>query len=135
MIKQTNLKITKPRGFHLVTEDVLNNLDHLPKQGLLNLFCLHTSAALTINENCDRSVRDDFESVFNHLVPEGQSYYTHTAEGDDDMPAHIKSTLVGPSLTIPIMDGKLALGTWQGIYFCEFRNQPRPRTIIATIYE
>ena len=135
MIKQFQIELKKPRGFHLVTEEVLANIGELPKNGLINIFCRHTSAALTINENCDSSVRVDFESVFNRLVPEAQSYYTHTAEGDDDMPAHIKSSLIGPSLSIPVIERKLALGTWQGIYFCEFRNQPRPRTIIVTIYE
>lgn len=139
MIHQFELKLSKSRGFHLVTNEVISEIKsqlvELPQKGLLNIFCRHTSAGLTINENCDSSVRVDFETVFNRLVPEGESYYTHTAEGEDDMPAHIKSTLVGAELTIPIRDKKLSLGTWQGIYFCEFRDLSRPRTLIVTIYE
>ncbi|HHH55116.1 MAG TPA: YjbQ family protein [Bacteroidetes bacterium] len=122
-----------PRGFHIITEEVVNNLE-LPETGLLNLFIHHTSAGLTINENYDSTVLDDFETTFNKLVPENMPYYTHTVEGPDDMPAHIKSTLVGNSVTIPITNGKLNLGTWQGIYLCEFRNGGRRRKIIATIY-
>ncbi|MBD63843.1 MAG: secondary thiamine-phosphate synthase [Halobacteriovoraceae bacterium] len=135
MIRQFHLNITKPRGFHLITADIARQIGSLPKSGLINIFCRHTSAGLTINENCDSSVRVDFETVFNRLVPEDESLYTHTAEGEDDMPAHIKSTLVGPELTIPIINGELGLGTWQGIYFCEFRNISKPRTLIVTIYE
>lgn len=135
MIRQFNLNISKPRGFHLITSDITRQVGSFPKSGLLNIFCRHTSAGLTINENCDSSVRDDFETVFNRLVPENESLYTHTAEGEDDMPAHIKSTLVGPELTIPIINGELGLGSWQGIYFCEFRNISKPRTLIVTVYE
>lgn len=127
------------RGFHLITEIVLNHLEQvhgsLPKSGLLNIFIQHSSAGLTINENADPSVRADFESVFNRrLMPEDEPYLKHTAEGPDDMPAHIKSTLTGSSLSIPIADGALLLGTWQGIYLCEFRNQPRSRRLILSIY-
>ena len=106
----------------------------MPDAGLLNLFIQHTSAALTINENADPSVRTDFESAVNRIVPEGASYYTHTLEGNDDMPAHVKSSLFGPSLTIPVRDGRLALGTWQGIYLCEFRDYGGDRRILATLY-
>lgn len=135
MITQKILTIKKPRGFHLITAEVLKVLDTMPQSGLLNIFCQHTSAGLTINENCDPSVRQDFETVFNKLVPENDSDYIHTAEGPDDMPAHIKSSLTGASISIPIMEGKLALGTWQGIYFCEFRNHASARKLLITIYE
>ena len=102
--------------------------------GILHLFIKHTSASLTINENSDSTVRDDLESHFNIYVPEKSSYYTHTSEGSDDMPAHIKSTLIGSSVTVPITNGKLNLGTWQGIYMCEHRNKGTVRNLIATIY-
>jgi secondary thiamine-phosphate synthase enzyme len=105
----------------------------LPAAGLLNLFIKHTSAGITINENADPTVRLDFNDFFNKLVPENQSWYRHTFEGDDDLPAHIKASIVGFSLTIPISNGKLALGTWQGIYLCEFRNRGGGRRIMATI--
>lgn len=123
----------KRRGFHLVTGEILSHLPALPKVGLLNLFIKHTSAGLTINENADPDVRVDMESIFNHMVKEREPYYQHTLEGDDDMPAHAKSTLVGDSLTIPITNGRLNLGTWQGIYLCEFRNYGGARHIVATI--
>ena len=122
------------RGYHLITSMILKKLGELPDAGLLNLFIQHTSAALTINENADPSVRTDFESAVNRIVPEGASYYTHTLEGSDDMPAHVKSSLFGPSLTIPVRDGRLALGTWQGIYLCEFRDYGGDRRILATLY-
>lgn len=135
MIKQLEIVIgPKKRGFHLITNDIINKLEALPSHGLMNLFCQHTSCGLTINENCDPSVRIDFESSFNQLVSENQTYYTHTAEGADDMPAHIKSTLTGNEITIPIKDRKLALGTWQGIYLCEFRNRASVRKLMITIY-
>ncbi len=121
------------RGFHIITDEVLANLD-LPQTGILHLFIHHTSAGLTINENYDSTVLDDFETVFNEMVPENMPYYSHTIEGPDDMPAHIKSTLVGNSVTIPITKGKLNLGTWQGIYLCEFRDGGRRRKVVATIY-
>ena len=123
-----------PRGFHLITQEVLHELPDLPTTGLFHLFIKHTSAGLNINENADPSVRVDFESVFNHLVPEEQPYLTHTIEGPDDMPAHIKSALVGQSVTIPITHGRLNLGTWQDIYLCEFRNRAHPRKLVATLY-
>lgn len=123
----------KRRGFHLVTGEIMSHLPALPKVGLLNLFIKHTSAGLTINENADPDVRVDMESIFNRMVKEREPYYQHTLEGDDDMPAHAKSTLVGDSLTIPITNGRLNLGTWQGIYLCEFRNYGGARHIVATI--
>ncbi|MFK7936633.1 MAG: secondary thiamine-phosphate synthase enzyme YjbQ [Saprospiraceae bacterium] len=122
------------RGFHLITQDILAELLPLPPAGLLHLFIKHTSAGLTINENADPSVRVDFESIFNRIVPENLPFLTHTLEGADDMPAHIKATLVGSSVTIPITDGRLSLGTWQGIYLCEFRNHGGSRQLIATVY-
>ncbi|MFK7798040.1 MAG: secondary thiamine-phosphate synthase enzyme YjbQ [Aureispira sp.] len=121
------------RGFHLITPLVKTQLPILPLQGILHLFILHTSAGLTINENADPDVRTDFESIFNSLVPENLPYLTHTMEGPDDMPAHIKTALVGTSVQIPISDGQLCLGTWQGIYLCEFRNHGGPRKLVATI--
>lgn len=121
------------RGFHLITHLLEKELGTLPESGLLHLFIRHTSAGLSINENADPTVLADFERSFNHLVPEMQPYYQHTMEGPDDMPAHIKSSLVGTQLHIPIMDHQLALGTWQGIYLCEFRNRGGSRQIIASI--
>lgn len=134
MITQKEFRLsTRPRGFHLITREIEDQLD-LPEKGILNLFIQHTSAGLTINENADPSVRVDFENIFNQLVPENQSFYTHTMEGPDDMPAHIKSSLVGVSLNIPIKNHRLAMGTWQGIYLCEFRDYGGSRRILATIY-
>ena len=121
------------RGFHLVTDEILRNLPPLPEIGLLNLFIKHTSAALSINENADPDVRLDMESIFNRLVKEREPYYRHTLEGDDDMPAHAKSSIIGASLTVPISGGKLNLGTWQGIYLCEFRDCGGRRKVVATI--
>jgi len=125
----------KPRGFHLITTDIIKNINIIRtvKNGLLNLFIKHTSASLTINENTDPTVRDDFESHFNQIIPEQQGYYSHTMEGPDDMPAHLKSSILGASINIPITNGKLNLGTWQGIYLCEHRNRGGSRQIIATI--
>ncbi len=122
------------RGFHLITRVIEENLESLPETGLINLLIKHTSAALTINENADPSVRVDFRSFFDKLVPENLSLYTHTLEGSDDMPAHLKSSLLGQSLTIPVTNHRLNLGTWQGIYFCEFRDYGGPRKLIITIY-
>ncbi|MCQ2254899.1 MAG: secondary thiamine-phosphate synthase enzyme YjbQ [Bacteroidaceae bacterium] len=124
---------SRSRGFHLVTSEVLQNLPSLPKVGLLHLFVKHTSCGLSINENADPDVRVDMNSIFDRLVKEREPYYMHTFEGDDDMPAHAKSTIVGNSLTIPITNGRLNLGTWQGIYLCEFRNYGGERRIVATI--
>lgn len=123
----------KPRGFHLITNEIEEKLGKLPKDGILNLFIRHTSAGLTINENCDASVRSDFSAFFSRLVPENETYFTHTAEGPDDMPAHIKASLMGSSVSIPIKDGTLHMGTWQGIYLCEFRNSGGSRKLTATI--
>jgi len=123
-----------PRGFHIITDIIVRQLS-FPEIGLLNLFIKHTSAGLTVNENFDPTVLDDFETVFNRMVPDNNALYTHIMEGSDDMPAHIKSVLTGNSVTIPITNGKLNLGTWQGIYLCEFRNGSRRRNITATIYQ
>ncbi|HMQ06083.1 MAG TPA: secondary thiamine-phosphate synthase enzyme YjbQ [Saprospiraceae bacterium] len=122
-----------PRGFHLITEWVLRELDNLPKECVLNVFIHHTSAGLTINENADKDVRTDFESIFNTLIPENLPFLTHVMEGPDDMPAHIKSSLVGSSVSIPVSKGRLMLGTWQGIYLCEFRNRGGRRKITVSI--
>ena len=124
-----------PRGFHLITNEIVESIPEMSqiKTGLLHLFIKHTSASLTINEDADPTVRTDFESHFNHLVPENQPYYKHTLEGPDDMPAHLKASLLGSSVSIPITKGKLALGTWQGIYLCEHRNHGGNRTLVATI--
>lgn len=134
MIQQVEITLRPhARGFHLVTEEIVRQLPPLPQTGLLNLFIQHTSAALSINENCDPDVRDDMEQIFNRLIRERESWYTHTLEGWDDMPAHAKSTMIGVSLSVPITRGQLNLGTWQGIYLCEFRNHGGPRRIVATI--
>tara|TARA_B100001113_G_scaffold340927_1_gene325587 strand:+ start:265 stop:684 length:420 start_codon:yes stop_codon:yes gene_type:complete len=126
----------KKRGFHLITNEIIQNMPELKKFsiGLIHIFIKHTSASLTLNENTDKSVRSDFESHFNHMVPERQKYYLHTFEGEDDMPAHIKSSLLGSSLIIPINKGTISLGKWQGIYLCEHRNQSKKRKLIITIY-
>ena len=132
--KEIHLK-ARPRGFHLVTEELLRELPELRncKAGMLNVFIMHTSASLTINENADPTVRQDFESYFNRAVPENEPYYLHQDEGSDDLPAHLKSSLLGSSLNIPITDGRLRLGTWQGIYLCEHRNHGGSRRIIVTM--
>lgn len=135
MIQQIQFQLkAQSRGFHLITEEILAQLPKLPQTGLFNLFIKHTSAGLTINENADPDVRTDFESIFNELVPENLPYLVHTTEGSDDMPAHIKSSLVGASIQIPITNGQLNLGTWQGIYLCEFRNHGGSRKVVATVY-
>ena len=136
MIHQTEFRLTpKKRGCHLVTGEILSQLPKpLPDAGMLNLFVKHTSCALSINENADPDVRTDMANILDHLVPENQPYYDHTMEGSDDMPAHAKSSLLGVSLSIPITNGRLNLGTWQGIYLCEFRDYGGPRKIVATIY-
>lgn len=134
MVLQTEF-ILRPRdkGFHLVTQEIMQHLPELPETGLLNLFIKHTSAALTINENADPDVRTDLEAIFNHLVKERETYYEHTLEGPDDMPAHAKAVMAGVSLTIPITNGRLNLGTWQGIYLCEFRYSGGGRKVVATV--
>lgn len=122
------------RGYHLITHDIINELGELPDAGILNILVKHTSAGITLNENADPSVRDDFKAVIDDIIPENHTLYTHTFEGSDDMPAHLKSSLIGASITIPITNGKLNLGTWQGIYFCEFRNYGGSRKLVLTIY-
>ncbi len=121
-----------PRGFHLITHAILEHIE-LPKDGLLHVFIKHTSAALTVNENADPSVRTDFESTLNKMVPENAPHYTHTYEGPDDMPAHIKSSLMGSAVSIPVINHQLDLGTWQGIYLCEFRNHGGKRKLTVTV--
>lgn len=137
MIQQVEFALAaKHRGCHLVTREIIDRLPKpLPTAGLLNLFVKHTSCALSINENADPEVRSDMEKIMNHIVRENEPYYDHVLEGADDMPAHAKSSLFGVSLSIPITDGRLNLGTWQGIYLCEFRDYGGPRRIVATIYE
>ncbi len=130
-------EITLPsysRGYHLITDIILKHLPSLPRTGILHLFLRHTSAGLSINENADPSVRSDFRRFIDHLIPDGDDLFYHTLEGDDDMPAHIKSSLFGQSLSIPILNGRLGLGTWQGIYLCEFRNYGGKREIILTLW-
>ncbi len=130
----THTLSARPRGYHIITQEVLNQVDHWPDQGLFNMFIHHTSAAITINEAADPDVLVDFESFINHIVPEHMPFLVHTIEGPDDMPAHIKAALIGQSIQIPIINGRLALGTWQGIYLCEFRNHASPRNITISIY-
>ncbi|RTR05924.1 secondary thiamine-phosphate synthase enzyme YjbQ [Halomonas nitroreducens] len=133
--KEIQLK-PRSRGFHLITEEVergIGKLGHI-QTGLLSVFIKHTSASLTINENADPTVRSDFESFFNRAVPEDEPYYQHIFEGSDDLPAHVKSSILGPSVQIPITDGGLNLGTWQGIYLCEHRNHGGSRRIVMTVH-
>lgn len=135
MIEQK--EITLPsygRGYHIISNLITKEIDKLPEKGLLNIFIKHTSAALTINENADPSVTIDFEKFMNHLIPDGDNIFSHTMEGPDDMAAHIKSSTFGQSLTIPISNHRLNLGTWQGIYLCEFRNHGGNRKLVITIY-
>ncbi|MFZ0042293.1 MAG: secondary thiamine-phosphate synthase enzyme YjbQ [Solirubrobacteraceae bacterium] len=133
--KQIRLE-ARPRGFHLVTREVLNELPELEdlQTGMLQLLIQHTSASLALNENASPDVRRDFETWFSRAVPEGADYWTHTLEGDDDMPAHIKAALLGPSLLLPVSGGRLALGTWQGIYLCEHRDRGGPRSLVVTAW-
>lgn len=134
MIKQHEITLSpRKRGAHLITHEIEKLLPQLPSTGLLHLFIKHTSAALTINENADPDVRKDLTEILNRLVKENEPYYQHTCEGADDMPAHAKSSLVGESITIPITNHRLNLGTWQGIYLLEFRNYGGERRIVATI--
>ena len=135
MIQQIEFRLTaKRRGCHLITGEIMRQLPKLPESGLLNVFVKHTSCGLTINENADPDVRTDLDNILDHLVPERQPYYEHTMEEDDDMPAHAKSSLMGVSLTIPITNHRLNLGTWQGIYLCEFRDYCGERKIVLTVY-
>ena len=121
------------RGYHVITDLVMKYLYDLPDVGILNLFIKHTSAAITINESADPDVLVDFESIFNHIIPENLPFLKHTMEGADDMPAHIKAAMIGSSIQIPIINGRLNLGTWQGIYLCEFRNRGGARKLVATV--
>ena len=132
--KEISLK-ARPRGFHIVTDEIVRQLPELANYsiGILHVFIKHTSASLTINENADPTVRMDFESFLNRVVPENEPYYEHTLEGSDDMPAHIKSSLLGSSVTIPVTKGQLNLGMWQGIYLCEHRNHASAREIVITL--
>ena len=131
--KEFRLK-SRSRGFHLITDEILNHLPSLPATGILNLFIKHTSCALTINENADPDVRSDMAKIFDRLIIERESYYDHIYEGDDDMPAHAKCSIIGPSLNIPITNGRLNMGIWQGIYLCEFRNNASQRAVVVTIF-
>lgn len=134
MIRQSLFTLRpRSRGFHLVTDEIVANLPPLPHAGLVHLFIRHTSAALTLNENADPDVRRDLGAIFDRLIREREAWYTHTDEGDDDMPSHAKQTIVGASLTIPVLDGRLGLGTWQGICLCEFRDRAQGRHIVATV--
>lgn len=134
MVRQTEFTLlARGRGFHLVTDEILAHLPELPTAGLLHLFIKHTSAGLTLNENADFDVSTDLGAIFDRMVKDGEPYYSHTMEGKDDMSAHAKSTLTGNSVTIPITNGRLNMGTWQGIFLCEFRDRPHRRTIVATV--
>ncbi len=129
-------EITLPvlgRGFHLISSYIETSLPPLPGKGLVNIYIHHTSAALAINENADPTVRMDFESFLNRMIPENDPIYKHTFEGPDDMPAHLKSSFFGQSITIPVKNGRLHMGTWQGIYLCEFRNQSHRRRLTITV--
>lgn len=135
MIEQHEISLNGyRRGFHLITSLIENSLPELPDKGLLNILVKHTSAGITTNENADPSVRHDFKTFVDDMVPESYPRFTHTLEGDDDMPAHLKASLIGQSITIPITHGRLNLGTWQGIYFCEFRNRGGTRRLLLTVY-
>jgi len=135
MIQQT--EITLPRfkkGYHLITSLIEKHLPELPEEGLLHILVKHTSAGITLNENADPSVRTDFESFMNKMIPENDPVYVHTFEGRDDMPAHLKSSVIGNELTIPVTNHRMNLGTWQGIYFCEFRNSGGSRRLVLTVF-
>lgn len=121
------------KGFHIITDQVVAATGKLPETGVLHVFIQHTSAGLAVNENADKTVRNDLNECFDRLAPQNEPYYEHTVEGPDDMPAHIKSILVGSSISIPITNGKLNLGTWQGIYLCEFRENATPRKLVMTV--
>lgn len=134
-IQQKILLQARPRGFHLISQEIMQKLNHpiTVQLGVAHIFIQHTSASLTINENADPTVRDDFENYFNHSVRENEPYYRHLDEGPDDMPAHIKSSILGSSLSIPLTQGHFNLGSWQGIYLCEHRNHAGQRRLIVTI--
>jgi secondary thiamine-phosphate synthase enzyme len=132
--KEISLR-SKPRGFHLVTSEIVSQIPELKtiRRGILLVFIKHTSASLTLNENADPSVRADFESYFSRLAPENAPYYEHDLEGADDMPAHLKASILGNSVTVPVTEGRLNLGTWQGIYLCEHRDRGGPRDLVLTL--
>lgn len=134
MIAQKQIALPSfPKGFHLITNHIESSID-LPETGVLHIFIQHTSAGVTINENADPTVQSDLEASFNHLIKENEPFYKHIYEGPDDMPAHIKSSLVGSSVSVPITNGRLNLGTWQGIYLCEFRNHGGSRKLVLTVF-
>lgn len=136
MARQIEIKLPPyERGYHLITHIIESAVGPLPVTGMLNVFIKHSSAGLTINENADPTVRNDFEAFMNQLVPEDLPLYQHTMEGSDDMPAHLKGSLLGASLNIPVSNGRLNLGTWQGIYLCEFRDRGGGRSLVLTITE
>lgn len=132
-IQKTLVLPPYPKGFHLITRNILEAAGELPATGIMHVLIQHTSAGLTLNENADPSVRQDFESFMNHLVPENHPLYSHVFEGADDMPAHLKASITGTSVTIPITNGSLNLGTWQGIYLCEFRRRGGARRLVISI--
>lgn len=135
MIQQKEITLSGfRRGYHLITRTIEAGFPSLPEAGLLHILVKHTSAGITLNENADPSVRHDFESFMNAMIPENHRVYTHNDEGADDMPAHLKSSVIGAELTIPITRGRLNLGTWQGVYFCEFRDYGGPRRLVLTVY-
>lgn len=135
MIQQSEIILPAfKRGYHLVTSLIERNLPKLPEKGLLHILVKHTSAGITLNENADPSVRTDFNSFVNKMIPENDPVYTHIYEGSDDIVGHLKSSIIGAEITIPITNYRLNLGTWQGIYFCEFRNYGGSRKIVATIF-
>ena len=134
MVSQNSLSLSPyPRGYHLITHEIIRAAGKLPEAGIMHVMIQHTSAGLTLNENADPSVRDDFETFINHLIPENHPLYSHIYEGADDMPAHLKASLIGNSVSIPITNGRVNLGTWQGIYLCEFRNHGGSRRLVITI--
>lgn len=135
MVQQTEIALPRfNRGYHLITSLIEKKLPELPEKGLLHIFVKHTSAGITMNENADPTVRTDFEEFINKMIPENDPVYVHTFEGSDDMPAHLKSSVIGAEITIPITGFRLNLGTWQGIYFCEFRNYGGCRRLVVTVY-
>ena len=135
MIQQKEITLSGfRRGYHLITSLIEDNIPQLPEKGLLHILVKHTSAGVTINENADPTVRTDFEGFINKMIPENDPVYVHTYEGDDDMPAHLKASVIGAEITIPITNYRLNLGTWQGVYFCEFRNFGGIRKLVLTIY-
>ncbi|HBX49668.1 MAG: secondary thiamine-phosphate synthase [Bacteroidetes bacterium RIFOXYA12_FULL_35_11] len=135
MIQQIEFSLPPcKRGFHLITSLIEKKLESLPEKGLLHIHIKHTSAGITINENADPTVRLDFETFFNKLIPENSNYFKHTSEGSDDMPSHLKASIIGQNITIPITNYRMNLGTWQGIYFCEFRDFGGDRKIVLTMY-